>query len=68
MPESAEQRHFIGGIENSVPSLTRAARPQPKARTRRQIDVRCYFISGIENSAPSLTPDGQRVVIVLVLV
>ena len=26
------------------------------------------FIVGIENSAPSLTPDGQREVIVLVLV
>ena len=32
------------------------------AMTRRQ------FIVGIENSAPSLTPDGQREVIVLVLV
>ena len=29
---------------------------------------RAQFIVGIENSAPSLTPDGQREVIVLVLV
>jgi hypothetical protein len=56
------------GIVNSAPSFDAAARPQPEARTRKPEIRRRHFMVGMANSAPSLTPDGQREVIVLVLV
>ena len=56
-------------MANSAPSLTPTARPQPKARTRRQETSGDPSQEvGMANSAPSLTPDGQRWVTVLVLV
>ena len=55
-PRHVANRHLV-----LVESETGIFRASP-AMTRGQ------FIVGIENSAPSLTPDGQREVIVLVLV
>jgi hypothetical protein len=56
------------GMANSAPSFTPPARPQPEARTRKPEIRKRHFMVGMANSAPSFTPDGQREVIVLVLV